>query len=326
MAATGLGDIIKPVAISRQFTALLFDHLVFASSGAATMDFNALAQEGGDTITIKRFAEDTVACEVNDGSTSTAGDITSVKDVGVVLHRKRVRGVDDVIKAALGTGDADAVNTEIAKQNAYYWSKQSELALVSVLKGLFDDSAGILKDTHRIVGTAPANFNDVVDAMAKLGDNMNDLSIMIASSKAWAGLVKEVGNKANYIAITGPDGKIEPFPYYDGRAVLLTDQMPKVTISGADYYPIILCRPGSLAFAYQRNLQVLYQLNALVPTEVLTSTLDFVADVRGTKWVGAIPAGGPTNSDLEVAASWAKTDSTQDKTIGVVEYLSPLAA
>jgi hypothetical protein len=326
MAPTGLGDIIKPVAISRQFTALLFDHLVFASSGAATMDFEALAQEGGDTITIKRFGEDTVASEVNDGSSSTAANIPSVKDVGVVLHRKRVRGVDDVIKAALGTGDADAVNAEVAKQNAYYWSKQSELALVSDLIGLFDDTAGILKDTHRKVGSAAANYSDVVDAMALLGDNMNDLSTMIASSKAWAGLVKEVGGKANYIAITGPDGKIEPFPFYDGRRVLLTDQVPAVVIAGTTYYPIFLCRPGSLAFAYQRNLQVLYQLNALVPTEVLTSTLDVVAHVRGTKWIGAIPAGGPTNANLQVAASWAKTDSTQDKTIGIVEYLSPLAA
>jgi hypothetical protein len=326
MAATGLGDIIKPIAISRQFTALLFDHLVLAASGAATMDFDALATEGGDTITIKRFQEDTVPEEVNDGTTSTAGNIGSIKDVGVVLHRKRVRGVDDVVKAAMGTGDADAVNAEIAKTNAYYWSKRSEQALVSVLKGLFDDTSGILTDTNRKVGTAPANFGDVVDAMAFLGDNMNDLSIMVASSKAWAGLVKEVGSKANYIAITGPDGRIEPFPYYDGRRVLLTDQFPKVTISATDYYPIFLFRPASIALAYQRNLQILYQLNALVPTEVLTSTLDFVAHVRGTKWVGAIPAGGPSNTNLEVAASWQVTDSTQVKQIGVVEYLSPLAA
>jgi hypothetical protein len=326
MAATGLGDIIKPVAISRQFTALLFDHLVFTASGAATADFDSLAQEGGDTITMKRFGEDVTGDEVNDGSTSTAGSIPSVKDVGVVLHRKRVRGVDENVKAALGVGDADAVNTEIAKGNAYYWTKMSEKALVNVFTGLFDDTAGILKDTNRIVGSTPASFNGVVDAMALLGDNMNDLSIMIASSKAWGNLVKEVGQKANYIAITGPDGKIEPQPFYDGRRVLLTDQMGTTTIGGVVYYPIILARPASIAFAYQRNLQVLYQLNALVPTEILTSTLDFVAHVRGTKWVGAIPTGGPANSDLTVAASWQLTDSTQPKTVGIVEYLSPLPA
>jgi hypothetical protein len=324
MATTGLGDIIKPVAISRQFTALLFDHLVFTASGAATADFDALAQEGGDTITIKRFGEDTVADEVNDGSTSVAGKIASVSDVGVVLHRKRVRGVDDVVKAALGTGDSDAVNAEIAKTQAYYWTKMSEQALVNVFVGLFDDTAGILKDTNRIVGNSPANFNGVVDAMALLGDNMNDLSIMITSSKAWANLTKEVGAKANYIAITGPDGKIEAQPFYDGRRVLLTDQMPKVTIGVIDYYPIILARPASIAFAYQRNLSLAYQMNALVPTEILTSKIDFVAHVRGTKWIGAIPAGGPTNANLQVAASWALTDSTQSKTVGIVEYLSPL--
>jgi hypothetical protein len=326
MAATGLGDIIKPVAISRQFTALLFDHLVFTASGAATADFDALAQEGGDTITMKRFGEDTVADEVNDGSTSTAGLIASVKDVGVVLHRKRVRGVDDVVKAALGTGDSDAVNAEIAKTQAYYWTKMSELSLVSVFKGLFDNTSGILKDTNRLVASSPASFNGVVDAMALLGDNMNDLSIMIASSKAWAGLTKEVGGKANYIAITGPDGKIEPAPYYEGRRVLLTDQMPKTTIGGVDYYPIILARPASLAFAYQRNLSLAYQMNALVPTEILTSKIDFVAHVRGTKWVGAIPTGGPSNANLEDPASWQLTDSTQPKTVGIIEYLAPLPA
>lgn len=323
MAATGLGDIIKPVAISRQFQALLFDHLVFSSSGAATMDFEEDAKMGGDTITIKRFGEDTVDDEVNDGSTSTAGNIASIKDVGVVLHRKRVRGVDDVVKAALGTGDADAVNAEIARTQAYYWTKKSELALVNVLKGLFDDSAGILKDTHRIVDTNPASFNGVVDAMAKMGDNMNDLSIMIAASKAWAGLTKEVGNKANYIAITGPDGKIEPMPFYQGRRVLLSDQFPVTTISGTDYYSVFLLRAASIAFAYQRNIQLAYQLNALVPTEILTSTLDFVPHVRGTKWGGAA---NPTNAALTTPGSWTLTDTTQTKFVGVVQYLSPLAA
>lgn len=323
MAATGLSDIIKPVAISRQFQALLFDHLVFAASGAATMDFEEDAKMGGDTITVKRFGEDAVADEVNDGSASTAGNITSVKDVAVVLHRKRVRGVDDVVKAALGTGDADAVNAEIARTQAYYWTKMSEQALVNVLKGLFDDTAGILKDTHRVVDTNPHSFNGIVDSMAKLGDNMNDLSIMIAHSKSFAALKKEVGGKANYIAITGPDGKIEPQPFYDGRRVLLSDQFPLTTISGTDYYPVFLCRAASMAFAYQRNIQLAYQMNALVPTEVLTATLDFAPHVRGTKWGGAA---NPTNSALTTAGSWTLTDSAQTKFVGVVQYLAPLAA
>jgi hypothetical protein len=326
MAATGLGDIIKPVAISRQFTALLFDHLVFTSSGAATADFDALAQEGGDTITIKRFNEDTTADEVNDGTTSVAGLVGSISDVGVVLHRKRVRGVDDVVKAALGTGDSDAVNAEIAKTQAYYWTKMSEKAMVNVFTGLFDDTAGILKDTHRWIGNTPASYNGVVDAMALLGDNMNDLSIMIASSRAWVNLTKEVGAKANYIPITGPDGKIEAFPFYEGRRVLLTDQIPKTTIGGVDYWPIILARPASLAFAYQRNLSLAYQMNALVPTEILTSKIDFVAHVRGTKWTGSIPTGGPANTDLATATNWTKSESVQFKRIGIVEYLSPLPA
>lgn len=325
MSATGLGDIIKPVAISRYFQALYLNHMVLASSGAATADFGALAEEGGDSVTVKRFSEDFTADERNDGASSTVGSIASIKDVAAILHRKRVRGVDDVVKSALGTGDADAVNAAIASSQAPYWVRNSELALVSVLKGLFDDSAGILKDTHRVVDSVPANFGGIVDASAKLGDNMKDLSILIAHPLAWAKLEKEQGSKANYLPITGPDGKDSPQPYYQGRRVLLTEQSPKVTISATDYYPIFLCRAASMAFGFQRMMKIAYQMNAAVPTEILTSTLDFFAHVLGTKWVGAIPAGGPTNTELEVAASWAKSDSAQDKLIGVVQYLSPLS-
>jgi len=316
MDATGAGDIINPVAISSYFQAMLPNHLVFAASGAAVVDFDALAQSGGDTITVKRFAEDTTADEINGGVTSTAGALTSVSDIGVVCHRKRVRGVDDVVKALLGTGDADAVNREIARQNTNYWTAKSEKAMVSVLKGLFDDTTGILKDTHRNKTAAAASFDDIVDTMSLLGDNMEDLRLMIAHSKAWADLLKETGGKANYLPI-GPGGELAPT--YMGRRVLLTEQYG-VTVS--DHYPIFLCRPASLFFAYQRQMQIYYQLNALVPTEIITSTLDFVPHVYGTKWGGTpANAGGPTNTELEVAASWTKANSAQDKEIGIVQLL-----
>ena len=326
MGATALGDIINPVAISAYFNAFLLDHLVFMDSGAATVDFDSLTGSGGDSITIKRFAEDTTADEVNDGSQGTISGLSSVKDVGVVLHRKRIRGVDDVIKAVLGTGDADAVNREIAVQNTYYWSKRSEGSLVNVLGGLFDDTAGVLRTSHRNKVSANANYAAVIDSIKLLGDNMNDLALMIVHPKVWADLCKETASKANFLPLAGPDGSLARQPFYDGKRVIISQQVPKVTISSTDYYSTFFCRPGSLYFSYQRTMGAYYQLQADYPREIITTTMDFVAHVRGTKWVGSFPAGGPLNSDLATAANWNKANTAQDKEIGVVQLLSEASA
>lgn len=234
MASTALGDVINPVAISAYFRAFLLDHLVFLDSGAAVVDFDSLTQSGGDTITVKRFAEDTTADEVNDGSKGTINAISSVRDVGVVLHRKRIRGVDNVIKSVLGTGDADAVNREIAIQNLPYWTKRSEAALVSVLAGLFDDASGILRSTHRNKVANNFTYADSVDTVKALGDNMNDLALAIFHPRVWADAVKETGSKATFLPIAGPDGSLARQPFYDGKRVILTQQIPKVTLSGTD--------------------------------------------------------------------------------------------
>lgn len=322
MASTALADILSRSPVSSYVTAALPDHIEFVRSGAAVMDHDDLASLGGDFIKVRHFAEDTVAAEVNDGtSASTPGNVSSWQDIGVVCHRKRVRGVDDVIKAALGRGDENAVNNEILSQNTYYWAKRMQTSMVKVLTGIFDSSSGVIRTTHRnAIGVStgapvPASFGALVDTAVKLGDNMQDFALMITPSKVWANLVKENAAKVTYTPIGGGKDQLT----YNGMAVYLDDQFGTTGSDPFKLYHTFLVRPGAMFFAMQRTMGIGTQYEAVYPRELITTTLDYVAHVRGVKW--GVATTNPADSALATATNWTKV-ATNDKEIGVVALVS----
>ena len=325
MASTALSDIIKASPLAQYVPAALPDHIELVRSGCAVMDYEAIAAQGGDFISIPKFVEDTAADEVNDGTTaSTPGAITSYKDIGAVLHRKRVRGVDDVIKAAIGRNDANAVNDEIGRQNLYYWAKRMQTAAMKVAAGVFDPSTGPLLATHvNTTGVSagtpvPASFGALVDTSALLGDNMGDFTCMITPSKVWANLIKENAAKVTVQYIGVPGGQLE-LKTYNGMMVYVDDTYGTTGSGAYKLYTTFLCRGGCMYFAIQRQMAFGYEYQGLYPREILTSTLDFVAAIRGVKW--GVSTTNPTNSDLATASNWTKV-ATNDKEIGMVALRS----
>lgn len=319
MASTALADIIQSSPITSYVPAALPDHITLVSSGAAVMDYESLAAQGGDFISIRKFAEDTAANEVNDGSISTPGNLASYKDIAAILHRKRVRAVDDVVKAALGRQDANAVNDEIARQNVYYWSKAMQTSMMNVLAGAFDPSTGVLLATHvSNVGVATGtpvtgSFGALIDAAVLLGDNMRDFVAMITPSKVYANLVKE-----NAAKITSQYFGQREQLFYNGMAVFIDDTF---TVTGSDpfkVYTTFLVRAGALFFSVQRQMTIDYEMQALYPREILTTTLDYAAHIRGVKW--GVTTTNPTDAALATASNWTKVAS--NKEIGIVAFRS----
>lgn len=287
---TNLGDIVQPAAISRYMKANLPDVIAFVRSGAAIIDPNGLAAEGGSTITMRHFAEDTTDSELDDGSASADGQLSSWADVAVVTRRKRVRGVDDAIKAALGTGDANAVNNELARQSTYYWGKQIEKSGIAVLTGLFDASSGVLRTTHRnAIATSSATrvsatYNDIIDTRLKLGDNGEKLSIMLVHSKVWADLKKENATAAGFQTIEYAGGQTESFPTYDGAVVIVTDQFSRLTLASNYYgYATLLIAPGAMAFMIQREMSIMVENDASKVRTIIAESLSYAPHVFGYK-------------------------------------------
>ena len=324
MAFNSVSDVLEPKAVSAYFPAELRDRLAFISSGAATLDLNDLAQIGGDTLDIRKFQPDDTAAELNNGATSTGAVVGSYRDIAVITRRKRVRGVDDSIHAALGTGDADAVNREIARVNGYYWSREMQTSLGKVISAHFDTTSGVLRSTHlndisAATGTPKfAGYGAIQDTAKKLADNMDELSLLLVNNMVWADLKKADAAKCDFRAI----GNGQSAWFYDGLQVFLTNQLPTSGSGSYIKYLTLLVRPGAFAFGMQREMQTYYQFNAYSVQEILTTTLDYCAHVRGVKWVGTASDGkaGATDTELATATNWTKVGAQRE--IGVAALLS----
>lgn len=328
MASTALGDVYKPQAVSAYMEAALPDVLPFVGSGAMVVDPSGLAEQGGATVQIRKFVEDTTAAVLDDGSAATIQKISSYRQVGAVTRRRRYRGVDEGLKSALGRGDENAVNDEIARQATYYWPKTIETSAINVLKGLFDSSSGALRTTHRnAVGAASgpkvfATFNGIVDTLVKAGDNYTQVALMVAHSKIWGDLEKENGSKASYQYINDGQGGTQRVPFY-GRMRVIVSDLWAPTSDTNPLYSTLLFKPGAMTLMLQQQLKVGMQFAAATNRDEIVESYAYIVHVNGTTW-GGTPASdaGPTDAEWATAASWSKPSGVNDKEIGVYQLLS----
>ena len=324
MPDTALANILAPEAISAFVMAELPKRLALLRSGAAVADFDSLAQQGGDFIKIRQFEFDTTASEVNDGSESTPAYIANYQDVGVVCHRKRVRKVDDVIKAKLGTGDANAVNNEIARQNAEYWANELHIALMAVIKAHFITGGALeathLNDVSAASGTVKtAGIGNMLATSSKLGDYLGATKLFIGHSLVIKDILTEAAARPGSLAISDISG----LQTYMGYQLLADDTVPTSGSSTYKKYWSFVLGQGALSFAIQRAMQVMTELQASYPREILTSTLDFVPHVRGVKW--NVTDINPTNATLATANKWLKV-APDDKLIRATALVTNAAA
>jgi len=316
MASLLPANVAIPVPIADTLSAFISQKSAFAASAAAGANFNAGAQMGGNFFSLGRWKEDTTAAEVIDGSASTPGAVASYADIAPILRRKRVRGIVDGVDAALGQQISVNPTQAILEQAAAYWAREIDNTFVQSLTGLFDGSSGVLRTTHRSpMGVAsgtpvPASFSLLVDAGTALGDNFNDLAILVCHSKVWANLQKEAGSKATYI----PMGNVL-VPVYNGMRVILSDFVPTSGSSTFKKYTSIMLRPGALYLAVQREMREIVEINATVPEVRITQTMHWACAMRGIKW--NVTTANPADSDLYTPGNWAKA-SAVDKEIGIV--------
>ena len=337
-APTTLSDVLYPQAVSDYMNAALPDHLALVQSGAASLDLRAVAEMGGNTLNLRKFTEDTTDAELDAGTALTGAVQGSYLDIAVVTRRIRSRTVNSAIMAALGTGNPNAVNDEIARQSTYYWARETEKALVNVAAGLFDASSGVLKTTHRIdegVATGPlvhANYSGLVDAAALLGDNMEDFIAMLVHSKHWAWLKKEKAIKIDEVVPLDPGTglpltdeagiPLKPIKYYDGKVVILWDRIARTGSAGFYKYTSLLVRRGAFGLGFQSDVNTRYFYDGTKNTDTINQPAAFAPHCFGVKWIGtASSAAGPTNAELATAGNWSKV-ATNDKEIGLVAYVA----
>lgn len=331
---TQTGDVVLPANISQYLAAELPDQLAYTASGAASLQFEALAQMGGNTVGLRKFKPDTTEATMDDGSDDNGAKLESLQDQIVIQRKRRTRGVDSAVRASLGTAEQDSVMIEIARQSTYYWLRQMENSAISILKALFDGTSGVLRTTNRLVYAAASGqrkyleYGVVVDAATLHGDNMERLSIMVTGAKTFADLKKQQAAKVTTELLKDGYGELirdemgRPVSatYFDGKRVVLSDQFAAT----ADTNPIhstFLVRPGAIAFAIQKAMETKLSYLALKNSDVIVQPLAYGAHVLGCKWNGSVTPSstqaGPTNTNLEDPTAWTKVDDA--KNIGIIQ-------
>ena len=305
-------------------TAALLDRLVFLQSGAMVNDLSALANEGGNVVTLRKWSPYTTAAVADDGTAPTIQALASKAEIARVTRRRFYFGVQEYVPAAMGPG-VDPV-AEIGNQSAWRWTNEIEKAMNSQLSGLFTgttgilDVAGLLNDVSKTSGTVvPASVGHVIDTCALLGDNFNDVAVAIAHPKVIADLTKELVGKTTETAFVLGNGQtimittILGIPFYPSTQATVTGSNP------FKIYTTYLMRRGSLRLGLQGPMSIRMQYSAAYNRDEINEAMRFLVHTNGVSYTGAVAdaEGGITNTELAVATNYTAAYANA-KEVGVV--------
>jgi hypothetical protein len=324
MPKTLVSDIIVPTEFAPYMIERTTTLSEIIASGIAERDpdFDKRASSGGKTVNMPFWKEITGSSEVLKGSASLAVDkITSGQDVAAINNRGKAWGVNDLAKWISGDDPAG----HIASMVGGFWARDMQEILLKILDGLFNNTSGVLKDTHRLnvyTDVAAGSITDAmrlhgetfVDATQKLGDAKWKLSGVLMHSEVESLLLK----RELIDFLPDSEGKMR-IKVFQGRRVIVDDGCPKVNGTNSPAYTTYLFGNGAFAWgegALDADEQVETNRDTLASDDLLAVRRRFILHPRGVKWVGSPVDDSPTNTELAVPASWQKVFS--DKNVKIV--------
>lgn len=321
MAEVRIADVVVPEVLSDMVSAQISNYIDFVKLGLATRDYgNADIKDGGHFAKVPFYDQLTGDDEVvTDDTSLIPGKISTDTDIGVVCHRGKAWASRDLAKILSG----DDPMKEIAKQVSSFWGKKIANAMISVLNGVFDASAGVLRTTHRRKDGADntaavlITSGGVIAAANLLGDAMDEFDAIVVHSKVYADMLRAhlVSWPTRFgpdnVSINGDKGK------FLGLDIIVTDYCP-VTAGGTATYNLYTCylmKKGCLYFGLQKDMMTETDRDILAQKDVLATTIHYVPHLKLVKW--GVTTQNPTNAQLATATNWTKV-ADDDKFIGCV--------
>lgn len=303
-------------------------------SGVAELDTDPIYKDG-DTVhripgvdSLEDVAGDDEVVTAVDGMELTPVSADGYEEYAPILHRgKAVRDkYTDQRERGLDTLEL------YAPQVAGYQANQTEKRFVNILEALFDDTAGILRATHRIKAlTENLELDHIVDSKASQSSVNEDAGALLKVG-FWNPLVEADTVKrgaATYI----PAGEMGVEIFKTGRIAVIGDTMmiPSTrlcamrTVSAVECYPTYLMGPDALYFGLQKEMEidddeVLLRNGKQYLLQWLTS---FCVGVRGVSWDSTTK--NPTNTQLSTTTKWVKS-GRPDHEIRVRQILTKIGA
>ena len=226
------------------------------------------------------------------------------------------------------TSAVDYMDT-VAKKISEYWEATDETTLLSVLKGIFEKSAGdsekdkfiaahtldITKASDKKIGAT--TLNDAISAAC--GSARSKFSVVLLHSAVAANL--ENLQLMNYLTYTDKDGITRDLSIgsWNGKSVIITDALPAVGGEGTTTYTSYALGEGAV-FYENIGTKVPYEMHRS-PSE------DGGADVLYTRQRKVIHPFGfdytkssqatmsPTDEELAIGANWALVKDEDDNVI-----------
>ena len=172
MPGTTLQDVIvpelfNPYVINRtmELSALLQCGIIANNS-----EFDALASQAAPTVNMPFFEDLTGESEqVIEGGDLTDNEISSNKDMAVIIRRAKMWSATDLSAALAGSDPMAAIATLVAQ----FWARDTQKELIAILNGIF--------------GTVPAGDSGTPPAKTRLESNLLDISGKSGTAANWSG-------------------------------------------------------------------------------------------------------------------------------------------
>jgi hypothetical protein len=322
MAKTKLVDIIVPDVFAPYALERTTQLSRVIQCGAVGTDpqFNALATGPAKTVDMPYWKDLTGDSEVlNDSAELTPDKIIAGQDSAAVHNRGKAWGAN-VLTKWLGGDDPMA---SIADLVAGFWARDLQTMLMKTLEGLFDNTNGVLRLTHRLniytdvaspADTAKLTGTTFIDALQKLGDHSLELVAVAMHSDVEASL-----RKRDLISFRPDSEGKAAIEVFQGRRFFVDDGCPKVAGTNSPAYTTYIF--GREAFAYGAGAMdpqdaAEIDRNALASDTFLVNRKRFILHPRGVRWIGTAAGASPTNAELAAPANWSKV--SLDKNIRIV--------
>ena len=322
MAKTKLIDVIVPDVFAPYALERTTQVSKVIQCGAVGSDpeFDALASGPAKIIDMPFWKDLTGESEVLNDSVELVPDkIGTGQDSAAVHNRGKAWGANILVKWLAG----DDPMARIADLVAGFWARDLQTMLMKSLDGLFDNTNGPLRISHRLniytdvaspLDTAKLTGSTFIDTLQKLGDHSLELVAVAMHSDVEASL-----RKRDLISFRPDSEGKAAIEVFQGRRFFVDDTCPKVAGTNAPAYTTYIF--GRDAFAYgtggiapEEAVEV--DRNALASDTFLVNRKRFILHPRGVRWIG-VPAGAsPTNTKLAIGNNWAKVYA--DKNIRIV--------
>lgn len=324
MPKTKVSDVIVPAVFAPYALERTPELSELVKSGIIGLDpeFDELASGGGKTVDLPFWKDLSGDSEVLSDSADLSVDrITASQDTAAVHNRGKAWGSN--ILARLLSGDDP--QGQIAELVADYWQRDLQTLTLKILEGLFDNTNGVLRTTHRLniySDVASGSITDAmrltgetfIDGLQKLGDASQKLIAVVMHSET-----ESLLKKRDLIdSLPDSEGKFT-VKVFQGRRVVVDDRCPKVAGTNSPAYTTFLFGQGAIGAGFGKiptEEAVEVTRNSLASDDILINRRRFILHPRGVRWIGNPAGASPTNAELAVPTNWSKV--YQDKNVRIV--------